>query len=104
MKIGDERPSISSTLYGLLAWPMHLWFGTICAGAVLTLGWALLRRRAWPFHLPVLLFASPTAFVALFYLLFHTEDRYNHLVMPYMIATAALGIEYAAAYGQRRRI
>jgi hypothetical protein len=45
----------------------------------------------------------PTLLLSIFYVLFHTENRYNHTIMPLVTIAAASGLFQLAEYLSARR-
>ena len=91
VKEGEERPAVARWLYALWVKPSYAYYGAVMLLACLGAWYALkLANREPGAAISVVLI--PTLLLTLFYVLFHTENRYNHTIMPLVAIAAAYGL------------
>lgn len=89
------RKALPRWEYAVLARVLRFYFGTIMTAAALTLIVLLAR---WRTRLPTLqsmcVLTIPIVLATGFYVVFHAEDRYNHVFMPLIVIVAAFGLTH----------
>jgi 4-amino-4-deoxy-L-arabinose transferase-like glycosyltransferase len=102
VKEGEERPEVARWLYALWVKPAYAYYGTVlllaCFGVFRALGFAAREQRN-----SMSVVVIPTLLLTLFYIFFHTENRYNHTVMPLVVIASASGLFHFAQFLSSRK-
>jgi 4-amino-4-deoxy-L-arabinose transferase-like glycosyltransferase len=103
LKAGQEQPQMARWLYALWVKPAYAYYGAVlllaCFGALYSLKFGNQEKRM---AMGVVLI--PTLFLTLFYVLFHTENRYNHTIMPLVAIASASGLLQVARFVSSRNL
>jgi 4-amino-4-deoxy-L-arabinose transferase-like glycosyltransferase len=100
---GREQPGVARWLYALWVKPAYAYYGAVlllaCFGVFYALKFADRERR-----IAMSIVVIPTLLLSIFYVLFHTENRYNHTIMPLVTIASASGLFALVEFFTQRRI
>jgi 4-amino-4-deoxy-L-arabinose transferase-like glycosyltransferase len=102
VKQGKEQPEVARWLYALWVKPAYACYGAVlllaCFGVFRVLGFGDRECRN-----SMSVVVIPTLLLTLFYIFFHTENRYNHTIMPLVVIASASGLFHFAHFLSSRK-